>query len=523
MLIMSLKPGHDGTVAAIDNGRLLFSLEAEKDSFAGYERLTPSIVVAAGRYLGDVPDVIAVSGWIKGVHPDSDRALESGYYGSHDANIRVSRQKFMGRSVDIFSSSHERSHILGAYGMSPFPQGQPVYALVWEGTIGKFYWIDEDVKVHELGSVMTDPGNKYATLFKIADPTFPPIAGILRHEDAGKLMALAAYSDRSTPNDDERHLISRLLDTKDPIIEVPKTAYHDSPFFNIGVDSPQFKNLAGKFSRALFERFRAFAFSHMKPGFPLLISGGCGLNCDWNTAWEQTGLFPEVFVPPCANDSGSAIGTGVDAQHHFSGSAKVEWNVYAGEPFVEDISDVPDGFTLRRLDIDEVADRLAQDHVIAWAQGRYEIGPRAPGNRSILAAPFSEATTRRLNHIKKREGYRPVAPICLEDEALCLFGRKRPSPYMLHFDHVRDPRLQAITHVDGTARIQTVGREQNPPIHELLTSFKKRTGYGVLCNTSLNFNGKGFINRTSDLADYCRSRDLDGFVVHDKLYAAANR
>jgi hydroxymethyl cephem carbamoyltransferase len=99
-----------------------------------------------------------------------------------------------------------------------------------------------------------------------------------------------------------------------------------------------------------------------------------------------------------------------------------------------------------------------------------------------------------------------------------LFGRKGPSPYMLHFAKVREPALKAVTHVDGSARMQTVNAQQNPAIYELLQHFKRRTGYGVLCNTSLNFKGRGFINRTSDLIEYARSTGLDGFVVNDKLF-----
>lgn len=520
MLTLSFKPGHDGTIAAVENNKLLFSLEAEKDSFARYERLTPSVLIAGSSYIKDVPDVVAVSGWIKGVHPDSDRAVESGYYGALSSNKKISKTRFMGKQVDLFSSSHERSHLLGAYGMSPFPQGQPVYVLIWEGTIGNFYRIDEEVEVQELGRVMSDPGNKYSSLFKIADPKFPNVPGLLRHEDAGKLMALAAYSDRSAPSAAETDIINRILDSPEPIVNVPKSAFSDTPFFDIGVDSPEFKNLAGKFSDALFGRFMQFAKTKLTEGLPLLIAGGCGLNCDWNAEWENSRLFSDVFVPPCANDSGSAIGTAVDAQHHLTGNAKISWDVYAGEEFVDDVPGAPDGFEMKSLELNEVADRIAKDHIIAWAQGRYEIGPRALGNRSLLAAPFSSETTRRLNQIKLREGYRPIAPICLESEAERLFGRTKPSPYMLHFDIVQDENLKAVTHVDGSARVQTVRHDQNPGIANLLTAFKNKTGFGVMCNTSLNFNGKGFINRTSDLAEYCRSRRIDGFVANDKYYAA---
>src|SRR5262249_27292070 len=149
------------------------------------------------------------------------------------------------------------------------------------------------------------------------------------------------------------------------------------------------------------------------------------------------------------------------------------------------------------------------------ARGRCEIGPRALGNRSIFAAPFLASTRDRLNKLKKREPFRPVAPICLLEDVSKHFAWTDPSPYMLFFQKVLNPRLEAITHVDGTARVQTVSEKGNPAVHSLLKEFKRITGAGVICNTSLNFSGTGFINRTSDLYKYCKSNDIDGFVYGD--------
>lgn len=517
MLTLSFKPGHDGTLAAIEDGRLLFSLEAEKDSFPRFERITPELITLAASHLEQIPDVVAISGWVKGFH-SVERPSEAGYYGYHSSGIRTRLQNFMGKQVKVFSSTHERSHILGAYGMSPFAQGQPVYCLVWEGNLGDFYEIDESTNIHHVGKVMADPGNKYSALFMIGDPNFPLLKGHFRYEDAGKLMALAAYSDYSDPSPREKALIDRILDADGLLLGRPKESYSDSHIYNIGVESIDFKNIAGKFSNALFGRFLDFASRHLTKGYPLVIAGGCGLNCDWNSAWEKSGLFESVFVPPCPNDSGSAIGTGIDAQHFYTGNGKLSWDVYAGEEFVDDLEGNIDGFEWHPLNFETIASCLNAQYVIAWAMGRAEIGPRALGNRSILAAPFQASMTRLLNSIKGRESYRPIAPICLEEDSGELFGCKRPSPHMLYFQKVKDPRLEAVTHVDGSARAQTVSEKQNSNIYKLLQAFKLITGYGVLCNTSLNFNGRGFINRASDLVEYCKTRKLDGFVMKDKFF-----
>lgn len=175
-------------------------------------------------------------------------------------------------------------------------------------------------------------------------------------------------------------------------------------------------------------------------------------------------------------------------------------------------------YDLYEADPGMVADMLAEDLVLAWVSGRYEIGPRALGNRSILAAPFLESTRTRLNEIKQREQFRPIAPVCLEEDASRWFGCDRASAYMLYTHGVRTDALAAVTHVNKTARIQTVSPATNRALYNLLVAFKARTGYGVLCNTSLNFHGRGFINRIDDLSSYVLNHDMDGFVVEGRGY-----
>ena len=124
----------------------------------------------------------------------------------------------------------------------------------------------------------------------------------------------------------------------------------------------------------------------------------------------------------------------------------------------------------------------------------------------------------RLNEIKQREQFRPIAPVCLEEEAARWFGCDHASPFMLYTHRVTTEALAAVTHVNGTARIQTVSSLSNRNLYELLVAFKARTGYGVLCNTSLNFKGRGFINKLTDLSAYAIERNLDGFVVGERTY-----
>jgi predicted NodU family carbamoyl transferase len=329
--------------------------------------------------------------------------------------------------------------------------------------------------------------------------------------------SLASFSNRSTPSADERKLLSFLLDG--PFQKL--SAYEDlkqAPHLNVGLDDPEFRNFSGIYSDAIFDVFCQFARKNLKKTQPLVIAGGCGLNCDWNTKWKDTGLFSEVFVPPVANDSGSAIGTAIDAQFRFTGDPKIEWDVYSGLIFRADGSFNPGKYDIHDTDYDRIADMLANDLILGWVNGRYEIGPRALGNRSILAAPFADSTRIRLNEIKQREQFRPIAPVCLRDDAEKWFDCCNANPYMLFTYRSTTDALAAVTHVDGTARIQTVTSATNKRLCDLLVAFKARTGYGVLCNTSLNFKGKGFINNIVDLSAYAIEHGLDGFVVERRAY-----
>lgn len=516
MKIFAYKPGHDGHIVLLEDDRLTWSIEAEKDSGPRYAPISPELILHGLSLTGDVPDVVAVSGWLKSFRP-MQGPIGAGYFGVGAESVMERPWRFQGRDARWFSSSHERSHILGSYAMSPFPQGEPCYALVWEGVIGSFYRIDEKLNVTKLGTPMSGPGHKYGFLYGLADPGYPADAKKSRREDAGKLMALAGFGRENAETSRQRRLTERIFAYDAVAAPLRKADFAHDPFFNAGLAAPEFQDLARRFQNEVFSRFHDFARSGMRDGLPLLISGGCGLNCDWNSLWRNSGLFAETFVQPCANDSGSAIGTAADARFHLSGNAKIEWTVYAGEEFVADQADLS-GFEARPCTDAEIADRLAAGAVFAWVQGRYEIGPRALGNRSLIAAPFKAETHIRLNAIKKREGFRPIAPIVMEEEFSRLFENHGPSPHMLYFQRVLSEELKAVTHVDGSARAQTVSATDNPRMHALLSAFREKTGFGVLCNTSLNFNGKGFINRLSDLARYARDTGLDGFVVGETFY-----
>ncbi|ANW18127.1 3'-hydroxymethylcephem-O-carbamoyltransferase [Streptomyces clavuligerus] len=515
MLVVAFKPGHDGAVAAIDDRRLLYSLESEKDSRPRYSTLLPTTFLDIAERLGAIPDVVALGGWAD-LRPRGVVYTGAGYEGTQEPTVTTSR--FFGKEVKFFTSTHERSHIYMALGMAP-KDGAPLKSvLVWEGDVGAFYLVDSEHRIIRTIPVMTGPGARYSFLFGLADPTFPDTGGKPRLNDAGKLMALAAFGDSADASPDIRHVVERVL-KQDSMYPAPKAEYRDSVLHNAGVESEECKIAAALLTERLFETFAEVARRELPEGTPLYISGGCGLNCDWNSQWAQLGHFSSVFVAPCTNDSGSALGTAIDALTTFTGDPHIDWNVYSGLEFVHDTRPDPARWESVPLDHAALSSALAAGRVVAWVQGRWEIGPRALGNRSLLAEAFSSASRDRLNTVKMREDYRPIAPVCRVEDLGKVFHEDFEDPHMLYFRRVREESgVRAVTHVDGSARCQTVTGTSNPELHRLLSVFAQGQGLGVLCNTSLNFNGDGFINRMSDLVRYCEWREIQDMVVGDTWY-----
>jgi len=260
----------------------------------------------------------------------------------------------------------------------------------------------------------------------------------------------------------------------------------------------------------------------------LCLAGGVALNCVLNAAIRDKGPFQRVWVQPAAGDAGTALGSALwlDAQKRLTDgrSWKMEHAYWGPDYDDEEIerflrwTKVP----YRRLSdvAGETAAILAQDKVIGWYQGRMEFGPRALGSRSILASPINPAMQSRLNEIKDREDFRPVAPVVLEEEAGEWFENAGCSPFMLFVHNVRadkSDRIPAVRHVDGTARIQTVRRDQHQHYYDLLKEFKKLTGVPVLVNTSFNTRGEPIVCTPRDAIECFWTSPFDALVINSFL------
>lgn len=262
----------------------------------------------------------------------------------------------------------------------------------------------------------------------------------------------------------------------------------------------------------------------------LVVAGGVALNCVANARLAEAGIFDKIWINPAAGDAGGAPGAAYATWHLAlsptpgkriplrSTCLGPAFDDNAIRQFIRHRNMPHQYFTDFENLAAFVAKLLAQGKVIGWFQDRMEFGPRALGNRSILADPGDPGMQKRLNEkIKFREGFRPFAPAILEEDVAQYFAVHPavtgPLAYMLAVGTVRCSTLPAITHLDYTARVQTVNAQQNPRFYQLLKEFKNRTGYGILINTSFNVRDEPIVCTPVDAWRCFGQTDIDGLVI----------
>jgi carbamoyltransferase len=266
--------------------------------------------------------------------------------------------------------------------------------------------------------------------------------------------------------------------------------------------------------------------ARLTSGRLLVLAGGVAANCLAAGRISTSGKFDEVHVPPAPGDSGTALGAAVATHLAFTGAlpSGITDRCYLGPSYTDGAPSAPSrhGLAAHSLTYPArfLADRLAQGQVIGVFRGRLEAGPRALGNRSILASPLMPDVVQRLNHaVKFREPFRPFAPVVLADKASDYFQLPQPTPYMsfaYSATELARARIPAIVHANGTARVQTVTAGQHPFLAQVLAEFEAITGVPVLINTSLNVKGKPICG-TPDMALNClQSSGLDALLLEDR-------
>lgn len=343
--------------------------------------------------------------------------------------------------------------------------------------------------------------------------------GFTRSSDEYKVMAMASYG---TPRFAEA-IRERVYATGDGGFRTEPIDWNTfAPRRTEGLD-PQHADLAASVQCVLEEVLLDLAgWLRDQTGNPnLCLAGGVALNCVANSAIYNSGLFENVWVQPAAGDAGTALG------------AALAIAAEAGEPITpmptaqlgrgwsdSQIAEALDEAGVRYERPGDLAavvgDALADNQLVGWFQGRAEFGPRALGGRSLLADPRQVDNLERLNAVKGREQFRPVAPMVLAERAAEIFsGGPIPSPYMLFVHDVAPAwrsRIPAVTHVDGTARIQTVDTDQ-PRLHATLRRFAERTGVPVLVNTSFNTAGRPMVDSPRDVLECFGSAPIDLLAI----------
>lgn len=537
MLICGVKTSHDGGIAVIEDGRLAFSVEIEKlanghrYSPLGDLRRIPEILASEGLALSDVDRFVVDGWWTPGandgtvVHTALDGApldLAVAPY-LEGTNGPLTRHTFhalpLSGAGDGYSSyHHSANHLMGAYCSSPFAtRGEDAFVLVWDGgMVPRLYEVRAaERSVTLVSALFPITGNAFADFSGRFDPFYRPDAdhlsadeGVLHHLSiAGKAMAYAALGRverdvfsvfdelfagfTSIGPDSVKILASKIADSREQLVP--------------GLTDVDLIATFQDYLGSLLVRRLTSVIARLAPGRTphLALSGGCALNIKWNSALRATGAFDEIWVPPFPNDAGAAIGTAV-CELFYTGGLALDWNVYSGPLPVT--GPVPAGWRPQPCTAEQLGELLHTEGApVVVIDGRAEIGPRALGNRSILAPATSPAMKDRLNEIKDRAPYRPVAPLCLTTRAAEVFTPGFDDQYMLFEHRVRpewQDRIPAVIHLDGTARLQTIDERSGSATARILASYERASGIPVLCNTSANLNGKGFFPDVASAAEW---------------------
>ncbi len=348
--------------------------------------------------------------------------------------------------------------------------------------------------------------------------------GFRRSSDEYKVMALAAYGEPEfLPA--MRELVFATDDGGFVVSPIPWSRFapralpgdHERP-------ARAQANLAASVQRRLEEVLLDLArWLHRQTGErALAMAGGVALNCVASSRLFEEGPFEHVWVQPAAGDAGTALGAALFTARALGDDVKPMRTAALGP----EQSDAEIEALLREADVpferpadvaEAAADALAENGIVAWHQGRSELGPRALGHRSLLANPAHKANLARLNDVKGREQFRPVAPMVLLERAADIFeGGPIPSPYMLFTHRVKPAyqgRIAAVVHVDGTARIQTVDDAEEPLCARMLRALERRTGVPVAVSTSLNTAGRPMVDDARDALEVFGSAPVDALAI----------
>lgn len=554
---------HDVSACLLRDGEIAYAIEKERitrEKHAGgfFQEPVDYCLNAEGITLDDV-DLVVRNCYVL---PVEELEVRLTYQGDMPEEERAQAEKsplFRPKSNKVMTVSHHLAHAYSAFAASPFDEG---VVMIVDGVGSYSADIKEPGQLTEGVNPLARESESYyrfkgATLEPLKKIWLEPRRGLLSDEffnmdglgalysrvssyifadwnKCGEVMGLAPYG--------RPDAFRRLMELKDGelrILDWDET--FDRPWMPNGErkweDSPHMRHwqeLAWRVQHdseeVLLERARWLRETTGAKN--LCLAGGVALNCVANGRIVREAGFDNVWIQPAAGDNGIAIGCALyghlavqrQPRKFVMTQATLGRDYTAEETRRAGVRLLVTRKTFDRSGEDicrETAKRLAEGKVFGWFQGRSEFGPRALGNRSILGDPRRPEMKDILNkRVKFRQAFRPFAPIVLYERAKDVFVGEDESPFMLRAKQVRPEwkdRVPAIVHVDGTARVQTVRREDNPRMYDLLTEFEKLTGVPVLVNTSFNIKGEPIVETPQDAMNCFIYTGIDCLVLHDTL------
>lgn len=461
MIILGVnETSHDASVSLIEDGKILFSGHAERYSKQKNDwYINDNLIKDALQY--GKPDHIA---YYEKPLLKASRLLLKG--GAGDWKPRFSLE-----GIPRKSFSHHYSHAAAGYYTSPFNDA----AIVVLDAIGEYntstIWVGEQDKIR------LKYKQNYPFSFGLFYSAFTQLLGLMPNQEEYIMMGMAAYGNPKK--------------YWNKIYEYFPSIYHQGYNFHKGITdwnepiSEQDKfDIAASVQKLYQLRLIEFMrFARAKTGKDnLVFMGGCALNSSANTSLWQ--IFENVWIMPNPGDAGSSLGAAAALY-----GKHLDWKT----PYL--------GYDLGgEYPVNEIVDAILKDGIAAVATGRAEYGPRALGNRSILADPRDPNIKDKVNMIKKRELFRPFAPVVLEECASKWFDMDFASPYMQYTVKCLQPeKIPSVVHADGTSRVQTVNRKDHRDLWRTVNKFYLQTGVPVLLNTSLNIKGQPLLNDENDV------------------------
>lgn len=548
---------HDGAACLLREGEIVFAAHEERYTRKKHDESLPVNAVGhALRHAGiSIGDVDAVCFYEKPLLKFFDRIVPTyierwprGFLSYHRAMhewmqkklwIPQNIKKELGFKGPVLFTSHHESHAASAYYASGFSDAAVVTAdgvgewattTIGRGEGTDLKLVKEILFPHSLGLLYS--ALTYYLGFKVNSAEY-------------KVMGLAPYGEPKYMKE-MRELIE-IREDGSFRLNMRYFAFE----YGLRMTGPEMDGLFGQLARApekpLLQFHKDVARSlqeitnevmlkivrHAKavcPSDNLCLAGGVALNCVANGKILRSGLFKDVFIQPAAGDAGGALGAALAVWHKEFGGARLPKmeHAFLGNSYTQEEIEAylkEQGLPYEKLAdealLETTASLLEGENVIGWFHGRMEYGPRSLGNRSILADARNKENWRKVNlKIKFRESFRPFAPTVLEERASDYFDLDRESPYMLLVADVlprRRSEIPAVTHVDGSARIQTIRRDQNPRYYDLIKAFEKKTGCPVIINTSFNVRGEPIVESPKDAVNCFLHTQMDHLVIGNCL------